>query len=316
MKLNKNCTKVLVTGASGYLATHCVQQLLNAGYLVRGTVRSLKVLEKVQPLKNLSYAKERLELIEADLEKKETWPSIVDSCDYVLHVASPFPAISNETTIKTAIEGTKNVLTACSKTASVKKLVLTSSIASIVYGHRDYKNRIFTENDWSNLERCSAYQKSKTLAEKFAWYFMRANGENSFKMTCLNPGFIVGPSLTEVAGTSVTLVKRLLNNEMDSLPLIQYGLVDVRDVAKAHILAMENPKSDSERIIINSNNLWLHEIAEILEKEFGPKGYIIPTKKSSYFNLWLNSFYNPNVKEILGRVEKKITMDNSKRITL
>lgn len=124
-------TGVLVTGSSGFLAIHCVQQLLEAGYSVRGSVRSLSNAKKVQPLYDLPFAKERLELVEADLENDETWISAVKECDYVLHTASPFPLIADDSIIPIAVNGSLAVLKACAKEASVKKVVLTSSVAAI-----------------------------------------------------------------------------------------------------------------------------------------------------------------------------------------
>uniref|UniRef100_A0A914E9G8 NAD-dependent epimerase/dehydratase domain-containing protein n=1 Tax=Acrobeloides nanus TaxID=290746 RepID=A0A914E9G8_9BILA len=193
--------------ASGYVATHCVQQLLAAGYLVRGTVRSLKNSEKVQPLRVLKFAQERLELVEADLEKADSWPKAVDSCDYVLHVASPIhkPDIDM---IKVAVDGTLNVLKACAKCHIVKKVVFT-------IGH-ETTDRVLTEDDWSNVNgNISEYSKSKTLAEKAAWDFVKSipEGDNQFKLTCLNPGFIAGPLLNDVEGSSATVSSLFLDEE-------------------------------------------------------------------------------------------------------
>uniref|UniRef100_A0A914E0B0 NAD-dependent epimerase/dehydratase domain-containing protein n=1 Tax=Acrobeloides nanus TaxID=290746 RepID=A0A914E0B0_9BILA len=270
-----NSIRVLVTGASGYVGSNCVQQLLAGGYNVRGTVRSLKNKEKVQPLRNLRYARERLELVEADLLESNSWPKAVDSCDYVLHVASPLQLVADANTIKTAVEGTLNVLKACSKCNTVKKIVLTSSVSSIIYGHED-NNHVFTEKDWSNVngKNIDTYSKSKTLAEKAAWEFLDSipGEDNKFKLTCLNPGLIIGPSLTDDQGTSVTLIKRILNHEMPGLPELYFNSVDVRDVAKAHILAMENPKTDGERIILAyDHGDWVADISGYLIKEFEPQ---------------------------------------------
>jgi nucleoside-diphosphate-sugar epimerase len=131
--------RVLVTGASGYIATHCVQQLLDKGYTVRGTVRSLKNEEKVKPLRELKHASERLELVEADLlDEYDKWIGfvhfllmynlnfrIIGDCEFVLHLASPFPLVDDESTVQIAVNGTLNVLKACAKSPSVKKVVLT-----------------------------------------------------------------------------------------------------------------------------------------------------------------------------------------------
>uniref|UniRef100_A0A914C0D5 3-beta hydroxysteroid dehydrogenase/isomerase domain-containing protein n=2 Tax=Acrobeloides nanus TaxID=290746 RepID=A0A914C0D5_9BILA len=313
---SKNSIKVLVTGASGFVATHCVQQLLVGGYTVRGTVRSLKNPEKVQPLRDLNFAKERLELVEADLEKPDTWPKAVDSCKYVLHVASPFPTTPDENTIKVAVDGTLNVLKACAKCHSVEKVVLTSSIAAITYGHED-SNKTFTEKDWTNIDGKSVndYLKSKTIAERAAWDFVKSipEGDNKFKLTCLNPGGVFGPSLTDIQGTSVEIVKRLLNHEMPGLPHLGVAAVDVRDVAKAHILAMENPNSDGERILLcHEASLWLTDLAKFLDKEFGPHGYCIPKRNLPYFLVWLASFFDSSVKGILPMIGHAVKIDNSK----
>uniref|UniRef100_A0A914CHQ6 NAD-dependent epimerase/dehydratase domain-containing protein n=1 Tax=Acrobeloides nanus TaxID=290746 RepID=A0A914CHQ6_9BILA len=307
---------VLVTGASGYAATHCVQQLLASGYLVRGTVRSLKNPEKVQPLRVLKFAQERLELVEADLEKADSWPKAVDSCDYVFHVASPIQLVSDGNAIKVAVDGTLNVLEACAKCHTVKKVVLTSSMAAIKYG-RETTDKVLTEDDWSNVngKGINEYQKSKTLAEKAAWDFVKSipEGDNQFKLTCLNPGFIVGPLLTDVQGASVTLIKRVLNHEIPGLPMLYFSMIDVRDFAKANILAMENPKTDGERIILGYNEDHnLRDVADFLDKEFGPQGYNIPKRKLPYFLLWIASFFNATVKDALPMIGVKEKISNAK----
>uniref|UniRef100_A0A914DSQ0 NAD-dependent epimerase/dehydratase domain-containing protein n=1 Tax=Acrobeloides nanus TaxID=290746 RepID=A0A914DSQ0_9BILA len=320
MSTSNNNIRVLVTGASGYVGSHCVQQLLTSGYNVRGTVRSLKNKEKVQPLRNLRHARERLELVEADLMEPNSWPKAVDSCDYVLHVASPFQLVADENTITTAVEGTLNVLKACSKCNTVKKVVLTSSCASIMYGHEDY-NHVFTEKDWSNVngKNINTYSKSKTFAEKAAWEFVDSipRGDNKFKLTCLNPALIVGPSLTDDQGTSVTLIKRILNHEMPGLPKLYFNSVDIRDVAKAHVLAMENPKTDGERIIlIYDYGDWAADFSGYLAKEFGPQGYRIPTCNLPYFMVWLGSFFDETAKDALGLigVEQKLSNNKAKNL--
>uniref|UniRef100_A0A914BXA2 3-beta hydroxysteroid dehydrogenase/isomerase domain-containing protein n=1 Tax=Acrobeloides nanus TaxID=290746 RepID=A0A914BXA2_9BILA len=255
----------------------------NIRYTVRGTVRSLKNPEKVQPLRDLKFAQERLELVEADLLAADKWPKAVDSCDYVLHVASPLPLVGDENTIKTAVDGTINVLRACSTCHSVKKVVLTSSVAAI--------------------------------NQRAAWDFVESipNGDNHFKLTCLHPGYIVGPLLTIVPPTSAEIIKRILNHEMPGLPEIDTTIVDVRDIAKAHILAMENPKSDGERIMtVYHKNYWFRDIALILDKEFGPQGYCIPKRNLPYFMLWIVSFFDSTVKDLLGLVGVEHKIDNSK----
>nr|XP_006823935.1 PREDICTED: bifunctional dihydroflavonol 4-reductase/flavanone 4-reductase-like [Saccoglossus kowalevskii] len=167
---------VLVTGASGYIASHVVQQLLKNGYRVRGTVRSKKNATKVQHLLNLCPdAQHELELVEADLLDVESWKPAVDGCSHVIHVASPFPSEApkhEDEIIKPALEGTLNVLKACQNAGTVKRVVVTSSIAAVSGGFTGESNVVFSEKDWPNVDTIGTYEKSKTLAEKAAWDFV------------------------------------------------------------------------------------------------------------------------------------------------
>lgn len=185
---------ILVTGASGYIATHIVKQLLELGFRVRGTVRSLKDEKKILPLKTLvSNPKHELELCEADLLNEESWLSAVKDCTFVLHTASPFPnkAPKDENEIiSPAVNGTLNVLKACLQPGlNIKKVVLTSSVAAVAGDN--FKNLYtYTENDWPDLKDQQAYTKSKIMAEKSAWDFMKENNPN-FILTTINPGYVM-----------------------------------------------------------------------------------------------------------------------------
>jgi nucleoside-diphosphate-sugar epimerase len=316
---NNNKFKVLVTGASGYLASHCTQLLLVEGYSVRGTVRSLKNDEKIAPLRKLENAEGHLELVEADLERPETWSSAVSGCDYVLHVASPFPIVADDSIVKTAVDGTLNVLKACADCESVRKVVLTSSCSAINEGHED-EDRIFTEEDWTNVEskKVYAYPRSKTEAEKAAWDFVEniPDAKNKFKLTCLHPTLIVGPLLTDTQGTSITIIRRFLNHEMPAVPALQLALVDVRDVAKAHVLSMRNDSTDGQRILVTSSSFWFFDIAKTLAREFKPQGYCIPCLQVPYVVVWLYSWIDPQSREILSRLNREVSFDNSKALRL
>jgi nucleoside-diphosphate-sugar epimerase len=189
---------ILVTGASGYIATHIVKQLLENGYRVRGTVRSLKDEKKVAPLKRLaSNAKFELDLCEADLNDEKSWLNAVKNCTYVLHTASPFPNLipNDENEIITpAVNGTLFVLRACVQEGSkVKRVVLTSSVAA-VNGDTYENGRTYSEKDWTDLSKTSAYPKSKTLAEKAAWDFVnerQSKGLSCFELAVINPGYVM-----------------------------------------------------------------------------------------------------------------------------
>ncbi|MCP9265118.1 Dihydroflavonol-4-reductase [Dirofilaria immitis] len=284
MEMNRNI-KVLVTGASGFIGIHCVQQLLKENYIVRGTVRNLNNHLKIAPLKELEGATERLELVEADLESDQGWSQITTDCTYVLHVASPFPIVTDESVISTAVNGTLRVLRAVAK-SSIKKVVLTSSSCAI----NDVK----------------------------------------FKLTVINPTLVVGPLLHNVQGTSVDVIRRFLNNEVPAVPTIQFGLVDVRDVAQAHIRAMRESRSDGLRILISYQpSFWFMDIANVLRDEFSPQvkyklfttdsyhsvlpGYTIPRFTVPYPVVWLYSLFSRETKEqVLTRYGNEMHLDNSR----
>lgn len=259
---------VLVTGASGYIGLHAIKQLLDQGYSVRGTVRSMKREGEIrEALSKSGSNSQMLTLVEADLLKDQGWDEAVQGCSYVLHIASPFfigePDDENEM-IKPAVEGTVRVLTAAAK-AGVKKVVQTSSCAAITDTF-DGKER-YSEADWSRADhpKCSAYYKSKTLAEMAAWDFM-ASDQSGMSLSVINPVMVVGPSLTDDIGTSNSVIERLINGSLPAAIRHHLGYVDVRDVAAAHILAMTNPASDGERFIVSERELWMAETAAVLRE--------------------------------------------------
>ncbi|KAL3989885.1 3-beta hydroxysteroid dehydrogenase/isomerase family protein [Acanthocheilonema viteae] len=340
---NNNC-RVLVTGASGYLAIHCVQQLLQQGYKVRGTVRDLNCLEKINPLRQLANSN-RLELFRVALEDgAELWEKAITDCTYVLHVASPCDIIADDKIVEIAVCGTLNVLRGSSKRQCVRKIVLTSSSGAINFKfiltifkvnatfwllhfthpiHRDiimhilgHKNRtkLFTENDWTNLnwKHLHAYHRSKILAEQAAWDFMKKNPDVSFSLTVLNPCMIIGPSLQNAKGSSVTIISRFMDGSMPAYPAMKLSFVDVRDVAQAHILAMKEAKSDGQRILISAETLSFQQIANILREEFGKQGYRIPRFKAPYIALWLYSLTDKAASQALPLYGHEDKLDNSK----
>ncbi|CAJ0565964.1 unnamed protein product, partial [Mesorhabditis spiculigera] len=310
---NNNPSVVLVTGASGYIASHCVKLLLNEGYTVRGTVRSLKNPKKVDPIKKLDQDGQ-LELVEADLMDADSWPEAVRGCDYVLHVASPFPIVATEETIKTAISGTLNVLKACQNEPSVKKVVLTSSCAAVNEGNDPLLT--YDETSWTNVDSPAVdfYAKSKTLAEKAAWEFVDNIKEgNKFKLTTINPTLVVGPPLIDEQGASITVIRRFLNGEMPAVPALSLALVDVRDVAKAHVEAMHRPETDGERILCTAQpSFWFRDIARVLGKEFRHQGYWVPRYQVPYFVIYIYSFIDAQAAAILNRVGFKVLFSNEK----
>jgi len=258
--------KVLVTGATGFIGLHCIKQLLDRGYSVNGTLRSQdRQAEVVDSLERNNTPTRHLSLFEVDLNRDSGWDSAIRDCNYVLHVASPFVLTDEDEDffVKPAVEGVQRALK-FSKKHNVKKVILTSSFAAI---HETLNNRqeSFDEEDWSNPNKpgISFYAKSKTMAELAAWEFMEMENPD-FSLTVINPVLVIGPSLSKDVGTSNSLVKNMINGSVPGTPKIHIGIVDVRDVASAHILAMESSGANGERIIVSEKELWVHEVAAIL----------------------------------------------------
>ncbi|KHJ84037.1 hypothetical protein OESDEN_16254 [Oesophagostomum dentatum] len=199
----------------------------------------------------------------------------VSGCTFILHVASPWPIVADESTIKTAVEGTLCVLRAASMEPSVKKVVLTSSCAAINDGHPN-DSRVFDETCWTDLESPNVdnYAKSKTLAERAAWDFWSTlDHNNRFALTVLNPTFVIGPMLSDCENGSATIIGRMMDfRTYPASPKACLGAVDVRDVAKAHVEALLRPESDGERILISARSIWFKDMMNWLRKEFRKMG--------------------------------------------
>ena len=258
--------KVLVTGATGFIGLHCIKQLLDRGYSVNGTLRSQdRQAEVLDSLERNNTPTRHLSLFEVDLNRDSGWDSAIRDCNYVLHVASPFVLTDEDEDffVKPAVEGVQRALK-FSKKHNVKKVILTSSFAAIHETLND-RQESFDEEDWSNPNKpgISFYAKSKTMAELAAWEFMEMENPD-FSLAVINPVLVMGPSLTKDIGTSNSLVKNMINGSVPGTPKIHIGIVDVRDVASVHILAMESSSADGERIIVSEKELWVHEVAAIL----------------------------------------------------
>ena len=258
--------KVLVTGATGFIGLHCIKQLLDRGYSVNGTLRSQdRQAEVLDFLERNNTPTRHLSLFEVDLNRDSGWDSAIRDCNYVLHVASPFVLTDEDEDffVKPAVEGVQRALK-FSKKHNVKKVILTSSFAAIHETLND-RQESFDEEDWSNPNKpgISFYAKSKTMAELAAWEFMEMENPD-FSLAVINPVLVMGPSLTKDVGTSNSLVKNMINGSVPGTPKIHIGIVDVRDVASVHILAMESSSADGERIIVSEKELWVHEVAAIL----------------------------------------------------
>jgi nucleoside-diphosphate-sugar epimerase len=309
--------KVLVTGASGFIGGHCVRELLENGYDVRGTVRDATDGRRFAHLSAVAARTGRtLELVSADLTRDAGWAEAVRGCTWVCHVASPFPKTLPEhedDIVRPAVEGTRRVLEACAAAGGVKRVVLTSSLAAILHGTARAEGRVFTEADWSDPAHCEPYQKSKTLAERAAWELVeKLPAERRFELAVINPGFVLGPLLDDDPGTSGELVRRLLVRDMPACPQLGFAVVDVRDVALAHRLALETPRAAGNRYVCAGDHFWMRDMARILAQEFGPRGYRVPTGHLPYWVLWLIARFDPTIRLTLDYIGKREVVDNRK----
>jgi dihydroflavonol-4-reductase len=260
---------VVVTGASGFIAKHVIKGALARGYRVRGTLRRPESENEVRAAVGESGS--RLSFVGADLLSDGGWPEALAGCRYLLHLASPFPLIApaeRYALVPPARDGTLRVLRAAAA-AGVEGAVLTSSCVAVWAGHRPDANRVFTEADWTetNVRHTDSYSLSKTLAEKAAWDFIAAEGKGPALAT-VNPSFVAGPPLDGNVEASAQLILLFLRGAYPFVPNYGFEFVDVRDVAEAHLLAMEKPEAAGKRFIVSGGPLMLREIAEILGREF------------------------------------------------
>lgn len=313
--------RVLVTGATGFIAQHCILQLLEAGYLVRGTARSAgrtqEIVDILEP--HLSEAgKVRLpdlDVVAADLTKDEGWEEAVMDCRYVLHVASPLPraaAKNDDELVVPARDGTLRVLRAANA-MGVERVVLTSSISAIVYGND--RSRTFDESDWTNLhgKRIGAYDKSKTIAERAAWSFIDTLGADAtLQFVVINPGLVLGPLLSADWGTSGELVKRIIDHDVPAIPDISLAMVDVRDVASAHVSALTTPGAAGQRFICVEANHSMMEVAVILKRHLGPLGYKIPTKRLPSIAIRIMALFDSTIRLAMNDLGTSQTANNQR----
>lgn len=301
---------VLVTGGSGFIAGHCILQLLAAGHRVRTTVRNLKREGDVRAMVKQGGAAEpgdRLSFTAADLQADAGWAEAAAGCDWVLHVASPFPVgvpCREDELIVPARDGALRVLRAA-RDAGVRRVVLTSSYAAIGYGHRP-QAAPFDETSWTDTTATGlgAYTKSKTLAERAAWEFMALEG-GTLELAVVNPVAVFGPVLGPDYAASIVLVQRLLAGTVPGCPRLQFGVVDVRDVADLHLRAMTDPAAKGERFLACAGDfLSVQEIARVLKRRLGAQARRVPTWQLPNWLVRLAALADPTVRQILPELGK------------
>ncbi|PJZ67984.1 epimerase [Leptospira wolffii] len=307
---------ILVTGGSGFIGSHTILRLLKEGHRVRTTVRNAKREEDVKALLRQGgwESEDGLSFFLADLEKDEGWAQATKGCDYVLHVASPFPPSvpkHEDELIIPAREGTLRVLKA-SRDSGVKRVVITSSFAAIGYGHKN-KTNPYDETDWTDANGAiPAYVKSKTLAERAAWDFIKSEGKG-LELSSVNPVGVFGPVLGPDYSASIVVVQRLLDGAMPGIPQLYFGVVDVRDVVDLHLKAMTNPKANGERFLaVAGDFMTIQEIARVLKEGLGKSAEKVPTKTVPNWLVRIVSLWDQGAKQILPELGKKKNGSNEK----
>ena len=287
---------VLVTGGSGFIASHCILQLHAAGHEVRATVRSLdRVPAIAEALRNAAGHDVPVAWFVADVGSDAGWQAAVEGARHVLHIASPIPRTAPkdpQELIDTARDGALRVLRAAAK-AGVARTVMTSSTAAIVYG-RGNVGRAFTEADWSDPDGAdnSAYTRSKLHAERAAWAFMERDG-SGMEFTTVNPGAVLGPVLEKDYGTSAEIVLKLLKGDFPGMPRLGFPLVDVRDVADLHLRAMTHPAAAGQRFLCTNDFLWMAEIAEVLRAHLPDRAAKMPRRRLPDWLVRLAALFDP-----------------------
>jgi nucleoside-diphosphate-sugar epimerase len=305
----KNSETVLVTGGTGFVGSHCILQLLQKGYNVKTTLRSLnRKQEVIDMMKSGGITSfDNIEFIEADLTKDDNWDAAVKDCKYVLHVALPIPALrtmqkdENEW-ISPAVDGTIRVLTAA-RDAGIKRVVMTSNFGAVGLSHKDPNTEI-TDNEWTdpNEAGLSPYNKSKLFSERAAWDFINKEG-GGLELTTINPVAILGPALGPSAGFD--LLKPLLNGTMKAVPPMRLNIVDVRDVADLHIRAMTNPEAKGQRFLaVAGGIISLPEIASLIKSKMPEIAEKVPVEvlpdNGNLMAKANRNVSNAKAKEILG----------------
>ncbi len=308
---------VLVTGGSGFVASHCILKLLELGHRVRTTIRNPGRERDVRTMLKVGGAEpgEQLSFAVADLERDAGWAEAVRGCQYVLHVASPFPPLvpkHEDELIVPAREGALRVLRAA-RDGGVQRVVLTSSFAAIGYGHPP-RSAPFDETTWTNpdAEDVLPYIKSKTLSERAAWDFIEREG-GALELSAINPVAVFGPVLGPDFSTSILVVQRMMDGQVPGCPRVSYGVVDVRDVADLHILAMTHAAAKGERFLaVSGDFMSVLGIAKVLRARLGAAARRVPTWEVPDFVVHLASLIDPAVKQVLPELGKPKNATNEK----
>jgi nucleoside-diphosphate-sugar epimerase len=309
---------VLVTGGSGYLGSWCVIELLRRGYAVRTTVRDRAREPEVRAaIATEVDPGERLEVLEADLLRDDGWAAAAEGCEYVLHVASPFPPAQPkdpDELIVPARDGTLRVLRA-SLDAGAERIVVTSSVAAVTGGTRAISGRPLAEGDWSDPDnpKMTPYARSKTIAERAAWDLMAERGATE-RLATVNPGAIVGPVLSDDRSFSLQAIERLLAG-MPGVPRIGFSFVDVRDVADLEIRVMTAPEAGGKRFVAVQDFMWMSDAAAVLRERLGEDAAKVPTRGVPNLAVRAMAIFDPGVRSIVGQLGRRTRLSSERART-
>jgi dihydroflavonol-4-reductase len=311
--------RVLVTGGSGFIGGWCVIRLLQQGYAVRTTIRNLAREGAVRAaLGTVVEVGDRLDFFAAELTADAGWDEATSGCDYVLHVASPVMVSepSNpDVLIKPARDGARRVIGAAIK-AGVKRVILTSSVAA-TSRRTEIAESVSDETVWTDLSdpKVSAYSRSKALAERAAWDLIATSG-GATALTTVNPAVVLGPVLSDDFSESVQLVQRLLSGNVPGIPRLGFNIVDVRDVADLHILAMTTQEAAGQRFIAAGKFIWVAELATLLRAHLGGSANKVPTRKVPDFVVRLGGLLNKDLRAVTPRLGRKRDFTSAKAQTV
>ncbi|HET8639309.1 MAG TPA: NAD-dependent epimerase/dehydratase family protein [Solirubrobacterales bacterium] len=312
---------VLVSGGSGFLGGWCLVELLRRGYRVRTTVRdAAKEPELRARLASVvEHSDDRLSVHVADLESDDHWAKAIEGCEYVLHVASPFPPKQPkdpDELIVPAREGTLRVLGAALD-AGVRRVVVTSSVAAVRGSASESEPaKPLDESEWTDGDnpKLVPYVRSKALAERAAWDLVDKRGERD-RLATINPGAILGPVLGEERSFSLQMVERLLKG-VPGAPRIGFSVVDVRDVADLHLRAMTAPEAGGERFIAATRFMWMAEVAAVLRERLGPDAARVPKRQAPDFAVRVMGIFDPSVRVMTSQLGKRLDLSSEKAQSL
>lgn len=292
---------VLLTGATGFIAKHICVQLLDAGYCVRGSLRSLDRADEVHDavsahVNDKASIGQDISFVELDLNNDGGWAEAMAGIDVLIHTASPFPMEQpddEEQLIRPAVDGALRAVKAANA-AGIKRIIMTSSSTAIANTAKP-ADTIYDEDDWSDLSGdIMPYAKSKTVAEKAVWDYVHDEAPN-LQVTMINPGFVLGPALDDNYGTSLQVIERLFEAKEPAVPNFGFSTVHVHDIAKMHVKAIDTPDAIGKRFIGVSSFMWFPEMARVIAAEY--PGKKIPTRIAPNFLIKILGIFDKSIRQ-------------------